>query len=152
MKPFNLHPAWTPRGGVPRARPWSNWVRPRDTIASYARPKRGVPEGGLFDFSSAREAEDLGAESFSSSSAAESKSARKRQAKEYFRCAEKLTSLGKGQLRQAAEHLDDEVLELVRLAQRLPYKNQGRKRLEQTIAKRLRETKADVDVILGDIR
>ena len=151
MKPFeSLHPAWTPRG-VPSARPWSNWVRPRDTIASFARPKRGVPEGGLFDFSSAREAEDL-AESFSSSSAAESKSARKRQAKEYFRCAEKLTSLGKGQLRQAAEHLDDEVLELVRLAQRLPHKNQGRKRLEQTIAKRLRETKADVDVILGDIR
>lgn len=146
MKPFSLHPAWTPRG-VPRARPWSNWVRPRDTIASFARPKRGAPEGGLFDFSSAREAE-----SFSSSSAAESKSARKRQAKEYFRCAEKLTSLGKGQLRQAAEHLDDEVLELVRLAQRLPYKNQGRKRLEQTIAKMLRETKADVDVILGDIR
>ena len=111
--------------------------------APGSREKRGVP-GGLFDFGSEEAATSAGdGGSFSG----ESKNAKKRKAKEYLEGAELLTSLGKKQLRNLSPFLDDSILDLVVLAQKLSVRNQGRKRLEQTIAKLLRTTNIGPDYI-----
>ncbi|QDZ24243.1 hypothetical protein HOP50_12g67790 [Chloropicon primus] len=103
--------------------------------------RRRRREGGLFDFDSEESVVR------DEQRRDRSKSEKKRQAKEYFRAAELLTSLGKKQLENLGPFLDDSVLDLVKLAQKLSVRNQGRKRLEQTIAKHLRTSEVGVEDI-----
>ena len=63
--------------------------------------------------------------------------------------AELLTRLSKKQVRSLGPYIDEAVLDLVSLAQKLSVRNQGRKRLEQTIAKHLRSDEVDLGRLQG---
>ena len=103
------------------------------------------PGGGLFDFGAADN--DNNDEAASRGDA--SKNAKKRRAREYMEAAELLTRLSKKQVRSLGPYIDEAVLDLVSLAQKLSVRNQGRKRLEQTIAKHLRSDEVDLGRLQG---
>ena len=75
----------------------------------------------------------------------ESKNEKKRKAKRYMEAAQTLTSFTKRQLQNVSPVLDESIIDMAKLAQKLSVRNQGRKRLEQTIAKNLRSANVDLE-------
>lgn len=132
------------------------WAKGGSSRSFRRRPGRGTPSsttegegedvwgpgGGLFDFGAADNDNDNDDEAGSRGDA--SKNAKKRRAREYMEAAELLTRLSKKQVRSLGPYIDEAVLDLVSLAQKLSVRNQGRKRLEQTIAKHLRSDEVDL--------